>query len=103
MTDPAADPDAQRLAGALVEIAGKAQVRAVLLFGSRLVQASPDRFSAFDLVGMTSVTSAQGDAIAISVVNGEILLNDSSTVTISNVIASNGVAHVVNVVLIPPG
>ncbi len=50
MTAPGADPDAQRLARSLVEIAGRDQVLAVLLFGSRLVQASPDRFSAYDLV-----------------------------------------------------
>ena len=50
MTDPGADADAQRLAQSLVDIAGRDQVRAVLLFGSRLVQASPDRFSAYDLV-----------------------------------------------------
>ncbi len=35
--------------------------------------------------------------------NGQIVLNGTSTVTVSNVIGSNGTAHVVNAVLIPPG
>ena len=58
MTEPRADSGAdsgvdsggERLARSLVEVAGADQVRAVLLFGSRLVQATPDRFSAYDLV-----------------------------------------------------
>lgn len=43
------DAEARELVQALVEI-GREHVVAVLLFGSRLVQASPDRFSAHDLV-----------------------------------------------------
>lgn len=59
--------------------------------------------SGFDLEGMTSVTTAQGSDLAISVENGLIVLNGVSTVTVANVIASNGTAHVVNAVLLPPG
>ena len=40
---------AQALAGALVEAAGD-QIRAVLLYGSRLLDAAPDRYSAYDFV-----------------------------------------------------
>ncbi|MSR36387.1 MAG: hypothetical protein EXR95_07055 [Gemmatimonadetes bacterium] len=47
---PPPDPEAERLVRSLVAVAGQDQVRAVLLFGSRMVQASPDRFSAYDLV-----------------------------------------------------
>lgn len=57
----------------------------------------------FDLTGMTAVTTAQGSEIAVSVAQGEIVLNALSTVTIANVIGSNGTAHVVNAVLMPPG
>lgn len=57
---------------------------------------------AFDLAGSSSVTTAQGAVVSISVVDGQIVLNDSSTVTISNVLGSNGVVHVVNAVLTPP-
>jgi hypothetical protein len=47
---PPPDPDARRLVEALVAAVGADQLRAIILFGSRLVQASPDRFSAYDLV-----------------------------------------------------
>jgi uncharacterized surface protein with fasciclin (FAS1) repeats len=62
-----------------------------------------DNLSGFDLLGMTAVPTAQGSEIGVSVAQGEIVLNGSSTVTITNVIGSNGTAHVVNAVLIPPG
>lgn len=44
------DTGAARLVEALLAVVGRDQLRAVLLFGSRLVQASPDGFSAYDLV-----------------------------------------------------
>jgi hypothetical protein len=44
------DPGAARLTSSLLAVTGPEKVRAILLFGSRLVQASPDRFSAYDLV-----------------------------------------------------
>ncbi len=48
MTHAGGEP-AQRLTRSLVEVAGT-QVRAVLLYGSHLFKAAPDRYSAFDLV-----------------------------------------------------
>jgi uncharacterized surface protein with fasciclin (FAS1) repeats len=78
--------------------ADPAALEALLLY--HVVQ---DNLSGFDLVGMSAVMTAQGSVIAISVADDEILLNGSSTVTIANVIGSNGTAHVVNAVLIPPG
>ncbi len=48
MTHAGGEP-AQRLTRSLVEVAGT-QVRAVLLYGSHLVKAAPDRYSAYDLV-----------------------------------------------------
>ena len=62
-----------------------------------------DNLSGFDLMGMSAVTTAQGSEIAVSVADGPIVLNGASTVTIANVIGSNGTAHVVDAVLIPPG
>ena len=72
-------------------------LQAVLLY--HVVESN---LSAFDLTGMSAVPTAQGSQIAISVADGQIVLNGASTVTISNV-GSNGTAHVVNAVLIPPG
>ncbi len=48
MTPPGGEP-AQRLTQSLVEVAGN-QLRAVLLYGSHLFGAAPDRYSAYDLV-----------------------------------------------------
>jgi uncharacterized surface protein with fasciclin (FAS1) repeats len=62
-----------------------------------------DNLTGFELEGMTSVTTAQGADIAVSVEDGQIVLNGASMVTVANVIGSNGVAHVVNEVLAPPG
>ena len=73
-------------------------LQAVLLY--HVVESN---LSAFDLMGMSSVPTAQGSEIAISVAEGQIVLNGASTVTIANVVGSNGTAHVVNAVLIPPG
>jgi len=57
----------------------------------------------FDLTGMTAVTTAQGSDVAVTVEQGQIVLNGVSTVTISNVIGANGTAHAVSAVLIPAG
>lgn len=62
-----------------------------------------DDLDAFELVSATSVTTAQGSDIAVSVVDGSIVLNDLATLTITNVVAANGRAHVSNAVLQPPG
>jgi uncharacterized surface protein with fasciclin (FAS1) repeats len=61
-----------------------------------------DNLSAFELTGLGSVATAQGGEVAITVDAGQIVLNGTSTVTISNVLGSNGVVHVVNAVLVPP-
>ena len=61
-----------------------------------------DNLSGFELMGMTSVPTAQGTDLSSSVEAGQIVLNGASTVTVSNVLGSNGTAHAVNAVLIPP-
>ena len=55
-------------------------LQALLLY--HVVEAN---LNGFDLMGMSSVPTAQGSEIAVSVEQGEILLNGSSTVTIANV------------------
>ncbi|HEY7468848.1 MAG TPA: peptidoglycan-binding protein [Acidimicrobiia bacterium] len=73
-------------------------LQAVLLY--HVVEGS---LSGFDLMGSSSVTTAQGSDIAISLDQGQVVLNGSSIVTVSNVTGANGLAHVVNAVLSPPG
>jgi len=59
-----ADPHADRLVQSLIDVAGQDQVRTVLLFGSRLVQTAPDRFSAYDLVLVVENYRGFYDALA---------------------------------------
>ena len=56
---------------------------------------------AADVVGLNSATTVQGDDVKIAVVDGKVKLNDSATVTATDIEASNGVIHVIDTVLIP--
>ncbi len=62
----------------------------------------PGTVMAADVVGLTSATTAQGSDITISVADGVVTLNDSVTVTATDIEASNGVIHVIDGVLLPP-
>jgi uncharacterized surface protein with fasciclin (FAS1) repeats len=57
---------------------------------------------AADVVTLTSADSAQGSPIAISVVDGKVMLNDSATVVTTDIETSNGVIHVIDAVILPP-
>ncbi len=57
---------------------------------------------AADVVGLDSVTTVQGSDITIDVVDGGVVLNGSVNVIITDIVASNGVIHVVDAVLLPP-
>jgi uncharacterized surface protein with fasciclin (FAS1) repeats len=61
-----------------------------------------DEVTGLELATATSLVSAQGSEIAVAVVDGLIVLNEISTVAVANVDSSNGLAHVVNAVLVPP-
>jgi uncharacterized surface protein with fasciclin (FAS1) repeats len=54
------------------------------------------------VVGLTSADSVEGSPIAISVKDGTVYLNDSAKVTTPDVMASNGVIHVIDQVILPP-
>jgi uncharacterized surface protein with fasciclin (FAS1) repeats len=49
-----------------------------------------------------SVTTLEGEKIALSLKSGSIVLDGNAKVVKANVMASNGVVHVINAVLIPP-
>ncbi len=57
---------------------------------------------AADVVGLESVTTVQGSDISISVTDDGVFLNDSVQVIATDVMASNGVIHVIDFVLLPP-
>jgi uncharacterized surface protein with fasciclin (FAS1) repeats len=62
----------------------------------------PGKVMAADVVSLTSADSALGEPIAISIVDGNVVLNDSATVIITDIETSNGVIHVIDAVILPP-
>ena len=62
----------------------------------------PGTVMASDVVNLTSATTIEGSDIAISVKNGEVYLNDTVKVIMTDIQASNGVIHVIDGVLLPP-
>ncbi len=54
------------------------------------------------LDGKTADTAYAGNAIAISVKDGKVFLNDTVQVIITDIVTSNGVIHVIDSVLLPP-
>ena len=61
---PPPDPAAERFTRALLDIVSLDQLRAVLLFGSHMVQATPDRYSAYDLVVVVESYRSFYDALS---------------------------------------
>ena len=55
-----------------------------------------------DVVTLESATTVQGEDIAIAVVDGGVVLNDSVNVVATDIVGSNGVIHVIDAVLLPP-
>ena len=54
------------------------------------------------VVGLTSADSVEGSPIAIAVKDGTVYLNDGAKVVTADVMASNGVIHVIDQVILPP-
>ncbi len=59
-----------------------------------------DSATAISLAG-SSVTTANGDDVALSLSEGNLLVN-TSVVTVTDIAASNGIIHVIDAVLTPP-
>jgi uncharacterized surface protein with fasciclin (FAS1) repeats len=77
--------------------ADPAKLKAVLLY-----HVVPGRFTAADVVKLTSAKTAEGRSLAIKVSNGAVFVDGAQVVT-PDVEASNGVIHVIDSVLIPQG
>jgi transforming growth factor-beta-induced protein len=56
---------------------------------------------AADVVGLTSAPTVLGQDITITVKDGNVFLNDTIQVIITDIEASNGVIHVIDAVLLP--
>ena len=73
------------------------ELTAVLLY--HVVSGEVD---AATVVGLDSATTVNGEDITIDASNG-VVLNGSVNITVTDVIASNGIIHVIDAVLLPPG
>ena len=77
-------------------LADPARLRAVLTY-----HVAPGRVTAAQVVGLSTATTVQGEPLRISAAGGTVRIN-SATVTQADIMASNGVIHVVDTVLLPP-
>ncbi|MBX3058733.1 MAG: fasciclin domain-containing protein [Anaerolineae bacterium] len=55
------------------------------------------------VVTLDAATTLLGEDVTITVSDGRVLLNDTVEVTTTDIVASNGIIHVINAVLLPPG
>jgi transforming growth factor-beta-induced protein len=60
------------------------------------------KVTAADVVKLSKATTVNGKDITIEVKDGNVILNGSITVIITDIMASNGVIHVIDGVLLPP-
>lgn len=60
------------------------------------------KVTAADVVKLDKATTVNGADISIEVKDGEVILNDSIKVIVTDIMASNGVIHVIDGVLLPP-
>lgn len=81
----------------LLKPENKAQLTAILLF-----HVVSGKVPAADVVTLTSAKTLNGASVSIAVSGGTVTLNGNSTVTKTDVPASNGVIHVIDTVLLPP-
>ncbi|WP_291430248.1 fasciclin domain-containing protein [Deinococcus sp.] len=70
-------------------------LRSVLLY-----HVVPGKVTAKQVMGMSSGKTVQGSSVLVSVKGGKVMI-DNATVTKADVIACNGVVHVIDTVLIP--
>ena len=80
-------------------LADTATLTSILTYHGLLGSVSAEEAIALD---GQSVATISGAEIAISVVDGAVVINDSATVIQADVLASNGVIHVIDTVLLPP-
>ena len=80
----------------LLKPENKAQLQAILKY--HLVAG---RVLAADVVKLTKATTVEGRDVKITVDAGKVKVNDAN-VTATDILASNGVIHVIDTVLIPP-
>jgi uncharacterized surface protein with fasciclin (FAS1) repeats len=58
--------------------------------------------TASEVAGLSSATTAQGSDVTIKLADGSVMIDDA-TVVQTDVMASNGVIHVIDTVIVPVG
>lgn len=81
----------------LLKPENKARLRRVLTY-----HVVPGKVMAADVVKVTSAKAVSGDTLAIKV-SGNTVMVDQARVVKTDVAASNGVIHVIDAVVLPPG
>jgi uncharacterized surface protein with fasciclin (FAS1) repeats len=95
---PTDDAFAALPAGTLDKLlADKEALKKVLLYHVVSGEVTADK-----VVDLTSADSVEGAPIAISVKDGKVYLNGNAQVVTTDVMASNGVIHVIDKVILPP-
>jgi len=79
----------------LLKPENKAQLRSILLYHAVSGKVMSDA-----VVKLSSAKTVEGHSIAIKTVNGDVMVNNSH-VTKADIVASNGVIHVIDTVLLP--
>ena len=80
----------------LLKAENKDQLVAILTY-----HVVPGRLTASDVAGLDFAMTVEGGALAITAANGTVKVNDA-TVTAADIMASNGVIHVIDAVVLPP-
>ena len=79
----------------LLKPENKAQLRSILLYHAVSGKVMSDA-----VVKLSSAKTVEGHSIPIKTVNGDVMVNNSH-VTKADIVASNGVIHVIDTVLLP--
>ena len=81
----------------LLKPENKAQLRRVLTY-----HVVPGTVMAVDVAKLSSAKAASGDTLSVKVDGRTVMVNNARVVN-TDVVASNGVIHIVDAVLLPPG
>ena len=82
---------------ALDEIPEGEALKEVLLY-----HVASGKFTSSDLLEAKTVTTIQGEEVTVEIQGDKVILNGAVEVLLADIIASNGVVHVIKDVLIPP-
>jgi len=81
----------------LLKPENKAKLTAILTY-----HVVPGKVMAADVMKMKQAKTVSGQMLAVRITGGGVMVDDAK-VTATNIVASNGVIHVIDTVMLPPG